>query len=142
MRIGCRLELFIRPVALYMYPCIGIEICISLCYNHLKGYKACRGSKGERMAHTIREPEKQLNVSAECDVLVCGGVVLVQSLLNMLWGDQHDFNTEFIAAFIGLIAAFFLDLPLLHTVALALCIRLVVISAVSGVLLLRARGKE
>lgn len=73
MRIGCRLELFIRPVALYMYPCIGIEICISLCYNHLKGYKACRGSKGERMAHTIREPEKQLNVSAECDVLVCGG---------------------------------------------------------------------
>ncbi len=75
-------------------------------------------------------------------VLVCGGVVLVQSLLNMLWGDQHDFNTEFIAAFIGLIAAFFLDLPLLHTVALALCVRLVVISAVSGVLLLRARGKE
>lgn len=25
------------------------------------------------MAHTITEPTKELNVTAECDVLVCGG---------------------------------------------------------------------
>jgi len=70
----------------------------------------------------------------ETITLFCAAFSILHSFLNVVFGEQNGFGTEFLTVFVGLIVAVVFKLDMFSVVAVALCIGSVAILIVPLVL--------
>lgn len=52
---------------------------------------------------------------------ICAGVTLIDSFLQVVFGDQNNFNTEIVTIIIGVIIGLVTDIGIVNGIAIALC---------------------
>lgn len=62
--------------------------------------------------------------------IVCAAISLINSIIQVIWGDQTNIGTEIATIFVGIIIALIFHLPIINTIAIALCI----VEAIIGIL--------
>ena len=54
--------------------------------------------------------------------IICAVVTIIDSFVQIRWGDQNNFVTEIIAAIVGVFVALFTKTNIVHLISVALCI--------------------
>ena len=67
--------------------------------------------------------------------IICGFFTLIDSFIQVLWGDQNNFNTEIAFIVIAVVIALIFKLPLLPFIALILCITSVLFELIGWILM-------
>ena len=54
--------------------------------------------------------------------VICAVITIIDSFIQIRWGDQNNFVTEIIAAIVGVFVALFTKTNIVHLISVVLCI--------------------